>query len=103
MDIPTVVREKAKHLTETELQEYVTKVFDFLKNMKPGANIPISRLAKENTKELFIEVCMFYMRQHDYQDGLTFSKNFGRIYKDDITFLLSPKGFMKLFAKRNKT
>ena len=102
MDIPTVVREKAQDFKETELQDYVERVFNFLKGMKPGYDIHISKLTREKNRELFLEVCKLYMRQHDYQDGLTFTKGFVRIYKSDITFIKSPKGFMKLFAKRNK-
>jgi len=101
MDIPTVVREKAPDFEESQLREYVNKVFDFLKNMKPGANISISRLAKEDNRDLFLETCKFYMRQHDYQDGLSFTKDFERIKKYDITFLLHPKGIWKYIRQRN--
>lgn len=99
MDIPTSVREKAQDFEESQLQNYVAKVFNFLKDLKPGANLPINKLTKEDTRDLFLETCKFYMRQHDYQDGLSFSKGFERIYKYDITFIKSPKGFMKLFRR----
>lgn len=101
MDIPTVVREKALDFEESKLREYVNKVFDFLQKMKPGDDIRVNKLAKEDTRDLFLEVCKFYMRQHDYQDGLSFSKNYERIYKYDITFLLRPKGIWKYIRQRN--
>lgn len=102
MDIPTAVREKAPDVKEIDLQNYVARVFNFLENMKPGNNIRISTLTREKNRDLFLAVCKFYMDEHEYQDGLTFSKGYERIYKDDITFIKSPKGFMKFFAKRNK-
>jgi hypothetical protein len=86
MEIPTVIREKASQMKESELEAYVKKVHALMEAMKPGDVLVIERLTKPDTRELFVECIKFYMREHEWQDGLSFSKGFLSVQKYDITF-----------------
>jgi hypothetical protein len=74
-------------MKETDLQEYFAKVQNLLSGMKPGDRVEISKMAKEKNRELFIECCKYYMRQHEWQDGLSFGKGFQTLTKYDLTFI----------------
>ena len=86
MNIPAVIREKAPQMDEKTLEKYLQKVWDLMKAMKPGDDYVIEKLCSPATRELFTECIKYYMRSHDWQDGLTFSRGFASVYKVDITF-----------------
>jgi hypothetical protein len=91
MTIPTVIREKARDFKKKDLQEYVERVNKLLGGMKPGDQFEILKLTRENNRELFLECCMNYMRNHEWQDGLSFSKGFVEIRKYDLAFIKGSK------------
>jgi hypothetical protein len=86
MEIPEVIREKAPQMEIKKLEEYVTRVNDLLKAMKPGDVINIAKASKEDTRELFLECIKYYMRSHEWQDGLSFTRGFVSVQKYDISF-----------------
>lgn len=86
MIIPDVVREYAKQLESSELEKYVTKVWKLLEGMKPGDVLVIEKLCKPDTKDLFLESIKFYMRSHEWQDGLSFSQGFKELRKYELVF-----------------
>jgi len=94
MNAPAVIREKAPHMNQKSVDDYLDKVWKLLKAMKPGDCLIIDNLCKPETRELFIECCKFYMREHNstYQDGLTFSKGFVAIQKYDLSFTSGKSG-----------
>jgi hypothetical protein len=91
MIIPTVIREKAKDFEEKDLQDYVERVNKLLEGMKPGDQFEILKLTKEINRELFLECCKHYMRNHEWQDGLSFTKGFVEIRKYDLAFIKGTK------------
>lgn len=91
MIIPDVIRENAKQLESNDLEEYVTRVWKLLEVMKPGDVLVIEKLCKPETRDLFLESIKFYMREHEWQDGLSFSKGFVEIRKYDLVFMRSRK------------
>lgn len=95
MEIPEVIREKARDFKEKELEVYVGKVFGLLGGMKPGDSITIVDVTKPVTRELFVETIKFYMRSKDWQDGLSFGKDFGVIRKYELSFLNGKKRFKR--------
>ena len=86
MEIPEVIREKAPLMELSNLEAYVDKVWKLMESMKPGDVINIANVSKEETRELFTECVKFYMREHVWQDGLSFSKGFVSVQKYDITY-----------------
>ena len=91
MDIPAIVREKAGDFEEKALQEYVVKVNKMLEGMKSGDIITIVNVTKPQTRDLFIETVKFYMREHEWQDGLSFAKGFTELRKYDLEFITRQK------------
>ena len=75
-------------MNEKSVDDYLEKVWKLLIAMKPGDCLTIDNLCKPGTRELFIECCKFYMREHNdtYQDGLTFTRGFQAIQKYDLSF-----------------
>jgi hypothetical protein len=92
MEIPEVIREKARDFKEKELEEYITRVNNLLLGMQPGNKIEIDKVTKEKNRDLFIECVKFYMREHAWQDGLSFVGGFSALRKYDLSFLRNPKG-----------
>ena len=86
MIIPDVVREYAKQLESSELDKYVARVWKLLEGMKPGDVLVIEKLCKPDTKDLFLESIKFYMRSHEWQDGLSFSQGFKELRKYELVF-----------------
>ncbi len=72
-------------MTETNLNEYIDRVWQKLETMIPGDVIDIKETARNNP-ELFVECCKYYMREHEWQDGLSFSKGFRELRKYDLVF-----------------
>ena len=91
MMIPDVIRENAKQLEQKELEEYVTRVWKLLEVMKPGDVLVIEKLCKPDTRVLFTESVKYYMREHEWQDGLSFSKGFVAVQKYDLAFIKRKK------------
>jgi exosome complex RNA-binding protein Csl4 len=87
MNIPAEVREKAPQEELKNLEAYVKKVKNTLEAMKPGDVIVIANVTKQRSRDLFIEVAKWYMREHrdTYMDGLSFTKGFVSIQKFDVT------------------
>lgn len=92
MEIPTVIREKARDFKEKELEDYVSRVNNLLKGMQPGNKIEIGKVTREKNLDLFIECVKFYMREHAWQDGLSFTVGFTALRKTDLSFLRKGKG-----------
>jgi hypothetical protein len=92
MEIPEVIREKASQMKESELEGYLRKVLTLVAAMKPGDILVIEKLTKPETRELFIECVKFYMREHEWQDGLSFTKGFVSVQKYDITYTKRRRG-----------
>jgi hypothetical protein len=86
MIIPDVIHEYAKQLELSELEEYVARVWKLLGAMKPGDVLIIEKLCKPDTKDLFLESIKFYMRSHEWQDGLSFSQGFKELRKYELVF-----------------
>lgn len=91
MDIPAVIREKARDFEEKDLKEYVERVNRLLEGMNPGDKLEIAKLTRESNRELFLECCKYYLRSHEWQDGLSFTKGFAAIQKYDMAFIRREK------------
>jgi hypothetical protein len=87
MDIPAVIREKASIMNESELEDYIKKVNVLLKTMKTDDRLDIIRITKPETRDLFIEIVKLFMREHEWQQGLSFSKRFTELRKYDLDFI----------------
>jgi hypothetical protein len=87
MKTPAVIREKAPQMELTALNKYFDDVWNFLETMKPGTKIPVEKICKSETKELFIAIVKYYMdwNRHNYQDGLSFKDGFLTLVKHDIS------------------
>jgi hypothetical protein len=91
MYIPPQVREKAPDMELKKLDEYIDRVWKLMAAMKPGDVINIAGASKAETRELFLECIKYYMRSHEWQDGLSFSKGFINVQKYDIAFIKGRK------------
>lgn len=93
MEIPEVIREKARDFKEKELEEYILRVDKLLEGMKTGDSLVIAKVTKVDTRELFIEIIKWYMDRHreDYQDGLSFADGFNELRKYDLAFIKGSK------------
>jgi hypothetical protein len=93
MNIPAEVREKAHHEELQNLEGYVNKVWSTLEAMKPGDVIVIANVTKQRSRDLFIEVAKWYMREHrdTYMDGLSFTRGFTAIQKVDVEWIMRKK------------
>ncbi|HNX37498.1 MAG TPA: hypothetical protein PL124_05450 [Candidatus Cloacimonadota bacterium] len=91
MYIPDIVREKARDFEEKDLQDYFVRVQNLLAGMKPGDQLIIGNIAKASNFELFLECCKFYMRQYEWQDGLSFGRGFKTLTKYDLAFIKGKK------------
>jgi hypothetical protein len=87
MNIPDVIREKASLMKDNELEDYIRKVNTLLETMKPGDRLDIIRITKSDTRDLFIEIVKLFMRQHEWQYGLSFGKGFTELRKYDLEFI----------------
>lgn len=84
MEIPEVIREKARDFEQKELEDYVTRVNKLLEAMKSGDQLEITKLTRENNRDLFIECVKFYIRRMPYQGGVEFNADFSIIKKYDL-------------------
>lgn len=93
MNIPAEVREKAPQGELQNLDSYVDRVWKLLMSLKPGDVVVVEKLTKPETRDLFIEVAKWYMREHrnTYMDGLTFTRGFVAIQKYDVAWLMQKK------------
>lgn len=87
MEIPAVIREKAPQMEIMELEKYLNKVWALLDAMKPGDLINIAKNTRPETRELFMECIKLYMREHEWQNGLSFTRGFVDLQKYDISFI----------------
>jgi hypothetical protein len=55
--------------------------------MKPNDRLDIIKITKPETRELFIEVVKDYMRQQEWQAGLSFAHDFTELRKYDLDFI----------------
>lgn len=91
MNIPACIIEEAPQMELSELEKYHSRVWNLLKEMKPGDDLDIGKVTKPETRELFVECCKHYMREHEWQDGLTFRKGFVSLYKVAIHYSKTSK------------
>jgi hypothetical protein len=84
MDIPSIIREKARDFKESELQDYVQRVHKLLEDMLPGQQLPVNKLTRESNRDLFIECVKLYIRKMPYQGGIMFNADFTIIKKYDV-------------------
>lgn len=88
MKIPDVMREKASLMKDNELEDYIKKVNTLLETMKPGDRLDIIRITKPDTRDLFIEAIKLFMREHEWQYGLSFARGFNELRKYDLDFIM---------------
>lgn len=84
--IPDKIREVNPGLSAEELNDYIDRVWYLLEKMNPGQTIIINEIATKHP-DLFRECVKDYMDNHEYQDGLTFTRNFVSVQKVDIDFI----------------
>jgi hypothetical protein len=87
MDIPYIIYEKASQMKDKELEDYIIKVNTLLETMKPGDRLDIIRITKSDTRDLFIETVKLFMREHEWQYGLSFAGGFNELRKYDLDFI----------------
>lgn len=81
--IPEEIRKAACGMPDDQLNTYIDKVWECLERMKPGNAIIIKEHAKM-FPQLFIECAKNYMREHEYQDGLSFADGYDILRKHDL-------------------
>jgi hypothetical protein len=94
MDIPTVIREKARDFSEKELEDYIKKVNTLLQGMKTGDSIVVAKVTKTETRDLFLEIVKYYMRSHEWQDALSFADGYTELRKYDLSFITRKKVYV---------
>jgi len=61
--------------------EYKQKVWEFLEKIEPGRTYSVSKLAKPENRQAFIEAIKEYMRGLPYQGWLSFNHDYSKLYK----------------------
>jgi hypothetical protein len=74
--------------TSMVIDEYTDKVYKLLLEMKPGDSLQVLKITKPETRELFVEKVKQFMREHEWQYGLSFSKGFTELRKYDLDFIM---------------
>lgn len=92
--IPAKIRKLNPEMTDEQLSGYIDNVWKLCENMRPGEVIVIKSIAK-NHPQLFTECVKNYMDEHDWQDGLTFTKGFEAVQKYDISYTKGRKETVK--------
>jgi hypothetical protein len=69
-------------------EDYDLKVYMLLERMKAGDILQIEKITRAETREKFIEAVKKYMREHEWQAGLSFAKSFTELRKYDLTFIM---------------
>lgn len=82
--ISTEVQNAAGRMTGAELTAYVRKAYVVLDRLTPG-RIQVTAIAKDETRDLFIEVVKQYMRETPWQGYLSFSGDFSAIIKHNVS------------------
>lgn len=70
-----------------ELEEYTEKVYTLLLEMKPGDSLQVLKITKSETRDLFLDTVKQFMREHEWQYGLSFAKGFSELRKYDLEFI----------------
>ena len=83
--IPEQIKKLNTGRTDEELCAYIDIVWNRCKNMVAGEVIVIKEMGTDYP-ELFIECAKYYMRNHEWQDGLFFTRGFNALQKLDISF-----------------
>jgi hypothetical protein len=86
-------------LKDMELKEYTDKVYNLLIEMKPGDTLQVLKITKPETRELFIDTVKQFMREHEWQDGLSFARGFSELRKYDLEFI---KGNKKQYSTNHQ-
>lgn len=92
--IPAEIKNLNPGMTDEQLSEYIDKVWKVCENMKPGEVINIESFAK-NYPELFTACVKDYMNNHEWQDGMSFTKGFEAVQKYDISYTKGRKETVK--------
>lgn len=61
------------------MDEYTTKVFQFLEKATPGQSFTIEKICKAETRERFIEAVKLWIRSFPYGGGVTFNDDYTKI------------------------
>ena len=88
MNSQTITCKKGPDLKDIESAAYQQKVYKLLEGMKTGDKLQIEKITKADTRDHFIDVVKQYMREHEWQDGLSFGKAFTELKKQDLSFIL---------------
>jgi hypothetical protein len=88
--IPDEIRKANPGISDEELSDYLDRVWLLLKELRSGQLLVVKDVATRYP-DLFTECCKNYMREHEYQDGLSFTRGFTAVQKYDLAFIQQKK------------
>jgi len=65
----------------SESLEYKKRVWRFLEEIEPGKKYTVARIAKQESRESFIEAVKEYMVSLPYDGWISFNSDFTKFYK----------------------